>query len=193
MALKVITAPAAEPVTAADIYSKIGLKSGDVVEADITMMIATARQWAEEYTARAFVNRTLELALDEFPQREIELPTPPVTSITSIKYLDAGGTEQTMDSADFVLDDYGMVNWLLPAYATEWPNTLDSANAVKVRYVAGYGADGTSVPAAIKQAIVLIVGQAFRATPGMESGLYPAMIPNAAKELLSHYRIVKLY
>ena len=193
MALKVITPPAAEPVTAADIYSKIGLQSGDVVEADITMMIAAAREWAEEYTARAFINRTLELALDAFPDAEIELPYPPVVSITSVSYTDTAGTTQTVDAADYTLDDYGMVHWILPAYETPWPDTLSAANAVKIRYVAGYGASGASVPDAIKHAIVLIVGQAFRATPGMESGLYPAMIPNAAKELLSAYRIVKLF
>lgn len=190
MGLKLITAPDAEPITAADIVTRIGTKTGDIASDDLEAMIATARAWVEDYTGRSLINQTWELALDAFPAAEIELPRPPVSSITSVSYLDSDATEQTLDASAYTVDDYGVTHWLLPAYGTVWPTTADAANAVKVRYVAGYGASGASVPAPIVQAIVLIVGQAYRAQPGLETGLYPAMIPNAAKELLAPFRLL---
>jgi uncharacterized phiE125 gp8 family phage protein len=189
MGLKLITPPAVEPILAADIYTKLGVKSGDIDSDDLAALITTARVFAEEYTGRALISQTWEMALDAFPVAEIELLKPPITSVTSVKYLDSAAVEQTMDSADYSLDDYGLRNWLLPAYDEAWPDTLDAANAVKIRYVAGYGASGASVPAPIVQAMVLIVSQSYRAQPGLETGLYPAMVPNAAKELLNNYRL----
>jgi uncharacterized phiE125 gp8 family phage protein len=189
MGIKLITPPAVEPILAADIYTKLGVKSGDIDSDDLAALITTARVFAEEYTGRALISQTWEMALDAFPVAEIELLKPPISSVTSVKYLDSAAVEQTMDAADYSLDDYGLRNWLLPAYDEAWPDTLDAANAVKIRYVAGYGASGASVPAPIVQAMVLIVSQSYRAQPGLETGLYPAMVPNAAKELLNNYRL----
>lgn len=190
MGLKLITAPAAEPITAADILTRIGVRSGDVLTADLEALITSARQWVEEYTGRALIRQTWELALDAFPASAIQLPRPPVSSITSVTYADSAGVVQTLDPSGYSLDDYSLVNWLLPAYGASWPGTADAANAVKIRYVAGYGATGSDVPAPIVNAITLIVGQSYRAQPGLETGLYPASIPNAAKELLTPFRLI---
>lgn len=189
MGLKLITAPAAEPITAAEIITKLGLTTGDVSTTDLDALITGARQWAEEYTARAFITQTWELALDVF-SAAIEIPKPPVASITSIKYLDTAGIEQTLASTEYSLDDYSQPAWVTLAYGKSWPDIRDVSNAVKVRYVAGYGA-AAAVPAPIKNAIALIAGQALRGQPGLETGLYPGSVPNAAKELLEPYRILR--
>jgi uncharacterized phiE125 gp8 family phage protein len=97
----------------------------------------------------------LELALDAFPDGPIELPRTPVTGITSIKYLDAAGTLQTLDPSLYTLDDYSsQQHWAVPAFGTTWPGTLDAANAVKVRFAAGAAA----IPGAVRSALLLIVG-----------------------------------
>lgn len=190
MRIKLISGPAAEPITAADIVGRIGVNVGDIASADLNAMIASARRWVEDYTSRALIDQTLELALDAFDSAPIELPRSPVSAITSVKYTDTAGAEQTVNAAGYVLDDYDSVHRLLLAYGYAWPSPRVQPNAVRIRYVAGYGADGTAVPPPIVQAIVLIVGQAYRAQPSHESGLYPAMIPNAAKELLAPFRLL---
>ena len=101
------------------------------------MWLEAAFAYCEHYTGRSLGSQTLELALDEFPAGDIQLPQGPVTSITSVKYYDTAEVLQTMDSADYSLDDYSDPQWLSPAYDTEWPDTLATVNAVKVRYVAG--------------------------------------------------------
>jgi hypothetical protein len=47
--------------------------------------------------------------------------------------------------------------WLLPAFDTYWPSTLNTAQAVIIRMVVGYGDTGASVPAKITQWISQLV------------------------------------
>lgn len=156
MGLKVITAPTVEPVTLAD--AKLHLRV-DVSEEDtlITSLISAAREECEHLLERAIAEQTLEVSLDEFPDDGIKLPRPPIKSITSVTYVDPDGVTQTMASGDYYLDDAQEPSWLLPAYGGAWPSTREEANAVKVRYVAGY----TDCPDVIRAWILLRVGTLF--------------------------------
>lgn len=191
MGLKLISAPASEPVTAAEIITRLGITSGDVSSADMDALIKGARQWAEQYTERAFITQTWEKRLDAFSADGIELARGPVQSITSVKYVDSDGAVQTLVAdTDYVFEDYSDPAFVLPAYGTSWPSPRDEANAVRVQFVSGYGA-ASAVPQPIVNAIVLMVGQALRGQSGLENNLYPASVPNAAKEMLNPYRIIR--
>lgn len=163
MAIKVITAVATEPVTLqeARLHLRVISDPADVTaHPDDTLIeanISAAREYCEHYTGRALAPQTLELALDAFPADGIELNRSPVTSITSIKYMDADGVEQTLSTADYSLNDYGVTASVELAADTEWPETQDVSNAVKVRYVAGY----TEVPKTVKAAMLLLIGHLY--------------------------------
>lgn len=118
---------------------------------EMAAIITGAREFAEHYTGRALAPQTLEMALDAFPEDEIELELPPVATITHVKYTDTDGAEQTVDSADYTLSLYGESRVLSLAYDTDWPDTRDIRDAVRVRYVTGY----TTCPKAAKQGILL--------------------------------------
>lgn len=191
MGLKLISAPASEPVTAAEIITRLGITSGDVSSTDLDALIKGARQWAEQYTERAFITQTWEKRIDAFQEDGIELAKGPVQSIESVKYVDSAGTVQTLVAdTDYVLEDYSDPAWVLPAHGTSWPSPRDEANAVRVQFVAGYGA-ASAVPQPIINAIVLMVGQSLRGQSGLENNLYPASVPNAAKEMLNPYRLIR--
>lgn len=191
--LKLITAAAAEPVTATEVKATTGLVTADGMDTVIANRIIEARQWVEEYLQRALISQTWELALDEFDEDEIELPMPPTASVTSIKYQDTDNAEQTLSTAYYTLNDYvraaPAVVVLNHDYA--WPSTYVVVNAVKVRYVAGYGASGSYVPGPIKEAIMLIVGHWMRFQPAIEAGISITRIPLAALDLLAPYRVLK--
>lgn len=187
--LKLITAPAAEPLTAAEIKTKVGFGSSEMADADLNALITGARTWAEEYCGRAFITQTWEKRLDAFPDA-IELARGPAQSVTSVKYIDTDGTLQTLATSEYGLDDYDQNGLVYPLYGKTWPNTRDEPNAVRVQFVVGYG-NAAAVPEPIKNAIVLIVGQAIRAQPGLEASIYPSSVPNAAKEMLTPYRILR--
>ena len=113
------------------------------------------------WVGRAFGVQTLEHLRCEFPCGGlIELPYPPVVSLTSITYFDAPTVEQTVDVAGVTLD---RLSGTLRLNSGNWPPTPGQTGAVKIRYVAGY--NGTSIasggtgplPQSVKQAIRFLV------------------------------------
>lgn len=160
MSLKLITAPSTYPVTLAEakLHCRVDIADDDTL---ITALITAATEMAEQKTGRAIMTQTLELTLDAFPEA-FELTRVPVQSITSVKYYDTTGTQQTLSNTLYALDaadDFGFA-YISPVYAGVWPDTRDQINAVAVRYVAGY-ADAASVPQSIKNWILLMVSTMY--------------------------------
>ncbi|MES1979553.1 MAG: phage head-tail connector protein [Pseudomonadota bacterium] len=153
MTYKVVTAVATECVSLAEARVQLRMTADDTTADDalITALITAAREFAEHYTGRALAPQTLEMALDEFPADGIDLDMPPVATITSVKYTDTAGAEQTVSSTDYALSLYGDSRRLSLAYGATWPSTQDIADAVRIRYVTGY----TTAPKAVKAAILL--------------------------------------
>ncbi|MGQ0589312.1 MAG: head-tail connector protein [Sphingosinicella sp.] len=189
MGLKLITAPALEPVSLAEAraHCRVDLPDDDGLLAGY---ILAARQWAETYLRRALVTQTFELTLEGFSP-EIVLPRPPHQSVTSIQYLDGAGTLQTLAASEYQVDlsSGSLAARIRPAYLKTWPTTrLDSYDAVRVRYVAGYGANPWNGPDAIRSAILLLLGHLYRFRETVTAGSTPAELPFGARTLLDPYR-----
>jgi uncharacterized phiE125 gp8 family phage protein len=176
VSLVLITPPTEEPVTLAE--ARLQCKAdGTEEDALLTLYIASARRTAEHLTGRVFCTQTWEARMDAFPPAEIELPKPTVQSIVSLKYTDADGLEQTIDPGNYALDAAQLPGWALPAVGFAWPATQGIANAVRVRFVAGYG-NAAAVPHNIKQWMLLQIAAAFRNREAFASGISANELPN---------------
>ena len=189
MSFKVVTAVTTEPVTLAEARLHLKVYDDDAAEdLLISAWITAAREMAEQFTGRALATQTLELALDEFPDADdgdsvIQLAMPPVTSITSVKYTDVVGAEQTLASSAYALSLYGDSRRVAPTYGHYWPSTQEVPDAVRIRYVTGY----TTAPKAVKAAILLMVGWLEQNRgEGMSTD---DIQPQAAKALLGSVKI----
>lgn len=154
--LKLVTAPTVEPVTLSEVKAQAVI-GHDLDDALLSVMISAAREHGESLTGRSWAPKTLEVVLDSFPNGAIELPASPVTAVTSIKYLDDDGAEQTMPEADYYVDTDSLVGRVIPKDA--WPETADRPNAVRVRYEAGFPAG--SLPPALKQWLIIRVATLY--------------------------------
>lgn len=189
MTTKLITGPAVEPISLAEAKAHLRVDS-DAEDALIGLLIASARQAAEHETGRALITQTWELVLDAFPSAEIEIPAAGVASIASVKYLDGAGDEQTVSASAYVLDAESVPAYVLPASGYEWPGTADSANAVRVRYVAGFGAAAADVPASIRHWMLLHIGTAYAQRESVAAGVPVAELPGRYHAaLLDPYRV----
>lgn len=175
MPLALINAPASEPLTLAEAKAQCKVEHTDD-DALFNIFIQSAREAAEHITGRAFITQTWEQRLDEFPSAEIELPKPKLLSIVSVKYIDVAGVEQTIDSANYTFDPT-LPGWLLPDVDYTWPATEASANAVRVRFTAGYGA-AAAVPASVKQWMLLQLATAYRNRESFVAGITATELPN---------------
>ena len=209
-AYEVSTAPALEPITSTEAknFIKVDTTADDTL---IGVLITAARQLAEEYTERAFVEQTVKLYLDSFPSacktepwwdgivegpmslitgtsNQIELPKPPLISVTSLKYYSKLDVVSTLSSSTYFVDTKGTPGRICLNYGQIWPTDIRTHQAVLVEFKAGYGATAASVPAQIRQAISMIVGNLY-AHRGDSGTASESEIPALAKNLLDPYRV----
>lgn len=162
MKYKVITAVATEPVTLpqAKLHLRLITDPADVSahpdDDAITGLIADARKTAEHDTGCALAPQTLEVAFDAFPrERFIRLPMGPASAVSSIKYDDASGVEQTLSTDDYSLSTYGDSNIINLSADAYWPSTKCKADAVRVQYVTGFASCPEQAVKAMKLMISL--------------------------------------
>ena len=190
MTLLKITEPSVEPITLEE--AKLHLRVDHATDDDlITSLIVASREQAEQLLGRALITQTWERVLDAFPESEIELGMPPVQSITSVIYVDGAGDEITLDAEDYTLDSSTLPGYVLPSETQDvWPVTLDTVNAVRVRFAAGYGSTGASVPSSIRQWMLIQIGTMYKMREGVAIGVSVSEIPNRWVDgLLDRYRI----
>lgn len=188
MGLKLITAPAVEPVTLAEAKAQLRKTTADE-DALISSLIVAARNFAEAYTGRAFITQTWDYVLDAFPCGLFELPKGPLQSVSSVKYLDSAGVEQTLAAAGYKVDALTDPGRIAPAYGQSWPTTRSEPNAVTVRFVAGYG-DASAVPQAIKEALLLLISHLFENREAVAEGNFSAL-PLGFEPMLAFYRVIR--
>jgi len=188
MPLAMVTPPAAEPVTLAEAKTHLRVTAADE-DTLIDSLIPTARQWAEDFTRRALITQTWDYTLDAFAD-EIEIPLPPLQSITSVKYLDTDGVEQTLATTEYTVDTAATRGLVRLAYGKSWPSVRDQANAVTIRFVAGYG-NAPAVPAPIKAACLLMLGELYARRETAIVGAPIAPVPVSAEYLLWPYRSLR--
>lgn len=174
MGLKLIAGPVIEPITLDQVKAHCRIDSSDE-DVLIASMIKAARRLAESRLNRALINQAWELTLDEFPPAEVKLGMGSVLSIVSVRYLDPNGNVQTMDPEGYVLDAVNPPDWLFPT--STWPDTYNGANAVKIRFTAGYGADASDVPEEIIAWMLLQIGALYRNREAFAAGQSVAELP----------------
>lgn len=147
-------------------------------------LIAAATAWIDGpagWLGRALGEQTIEEKLDAFCS-SIILSISPVLEITEVAYIDEDGDEQEVE--DTVYGVLGREVFLRTDQS--WPSPISGEpGAAIIRYTAGY----EEVPAAIKHAILLMVGNWFANREAVITGTISSELPLAVEALLQPYRI----
>jgi uncharacterized phiE125 gp8 family phage protein len=208
MAYQVVTAPSIEPLTLAEakLHLRVDFTDDDAL---ITMLIAAARQYAEQRTARSFITTVWKYVADSFPGvgvmgvpwgREyshpgnaILLEKGQVQSIDSIQYLDMSGTLQTVATSLYTSDLTGSLARIAPKFGQIWPITLPQLGAVTVNFTAGYGATAASVPEGLKAWLKLRIGALYENREEVVAGRSITVSPMPFVDgLLDGYNIIRV-
>lgn len=176
-----ITAPTlTSPVTVDDLLAHSRIDS-DEENTELVALLAAATDEAESYTWRRFLTQTWDFYYDEFTD-PMRLYYPPVSSITSVKYLDSNGTLQTLSSTYYELGEVNGEAVCRLKYNMSWPTARDHPDAVVIRCVCGYG-DSEDVPPQILHAIRIHAAHYFEHREG------EVPLPAEFARLLSPYKM----
>lgn len=174
---------------------------GTADDTQITAYIATATEAVKQYLRQAVLTETFVFKADGFTEpggddrilalgpgvhtasrpyllgggETLDIPFPPLQSVTSIVTYDRGNNASTYSDTRYQVDlQSGRI------YLNEgetWPSSLRAQDAVEVTYIAGYGSG--NIPAPILEAIRKYVEAMFDGCEGMT---------NEARQLLAPYR-----
>lgn len=135
---------------------------------------------------RALVEQTWRQDFPAFCDR-LRLPLGPVQSIASIKYFDADEAEQTVPAETYALVTDGLGARIDLVSGADWPSPVyDRADAVRITFVAGYGA-AAAVPAPIRQAALLYAAHLYEHREAVGPGDLKD-VPMAVDRLIAPYR-----
>lgn len=190
MALQLVTPPAFEPLSRDEVKQWLRVEIDD----DNTLidnLIVYARERAEHVTRRALITQTWNLYLDIF-QPVIEVPFPPLQSISSINYVNTGGVLSLMDPSIYLVDAVSEPGRITPAYGKFWLPILPIMNAVVIQFVAGYGADPASVPEGLKTAMKTLISTLYENRESYISGVRVTAVelPFDMEDVFQPYRIL---
>lgn len=186
--IKVITPPAAEPITLEE--AKLHLR---VVETDedplIERLIAAARGMLEQRTNRRLMLQTIEFAVPCFGAG-IFLPAAPFASVDSVGYTDPDGAAQTWPESSYFVYDYVEPAAITVAWGSTWPQTR-AGSLVVVRAQVGY-ATAADVPAELKMWMLLAITALYDNRAAVVAGVSVTELPPDFMSLLWHPYMVYL-
>lgn len=183
MALTLVTDVAGEPVTLDEQKAHLRLDISDD-DGYLSRCITSARTFVEGQTKRAIMPKTYDYKIDygfpwKYGTQRIDLPLNPVTSVTTITYVDSTGSSQTLASNQYTLAARTHDSFIVPAYGVTWPDVRGVPDAVTVRFVVG---DITNIPEELHRAIMILAAHYYEVR---ETG---AGAPDAVEALISPYR-----
>jgi uncharacterized phiE125 gp8 family phage protein len=161
--------PTTEPVTLAQAQTQCGVMSDEVFFTDqITGLIAAARAHVESYTGARFAAQTIVSQCDGFCDME-RLPEGPLSSVTSIKYIDLDGAEQTLANTVYEAHKDGLEPSIALKYGQTWPAIRRGS---RITLTADYG--GT-VPKDVSIAMLLFIADKFHNRENAKVGDWTAL------------------
>lgn len=157
--LTLITPPVVEPVSLPEAQAHLRLDTNDEDDYVISLIIA-AREYCETYQNRAYITQTWELALPRFPLHTVTIPKGKLQTIESVSYINAAGIVTTLiPEIGYAVSQRGILGRVCPPYGKAFPyEPLYPLDPVMVKFTCGYGDTSESVPARVKQAMLLLIG-----------------------------------
>ena len=189
MGLTQTTAPAALPVSVGEAkqHSRVSYTQEDNV---VERMIEAATTYCQDCTGRAFMRATYTQTQNNFTS-PITIQRPPLSSVTSVTYIDTAGSVQTLAASSYTVVIDVEPGYIIEAFQNSWPATRDVHNAVSVLYLAGYD-NVESIPSGYKQAILLLVDHWINERSPVVVGTVSNEVQLTIESLLSMNRLISV-
>lgn len=198
MPLYLVAAPEQDDVLSLDDAKRHLRVDFDEDDELITSYIAAAVQnldGRDGWLGRALAPQTWDLKLTGFCGPQIVIPLPPLIEVQSVSYHDMAGEVQTLATSVYEAVGVGGAGKGRVALRAgqRWPSTAGRAEAVVIRFRAGYvTADdppAAAVPAPIVTAIRRQVASMYEHREAVVIAASAVKLPGGVEPLLAPYRV----
>lgn len=165
MALTQTVAPVASPVTLDELKAHARIDENDQ-DTYLEVLIEAATEYIEGYLNKALMTQTWVLTTDMWPARHrIFLPKAPLQSVSTVKYLDSAGVQQTVDSAEWRVSGTNP-GILEPEDGYSWPGHQYVTGSIEITFVCGY-ASADVIPSVVKYGVMKAATDMFESPQDM--------------------------
>lgn len=183
-----VTAPATTPVSLSELKDHLRiLDNAEDNLLDGLIDAATAHFDGEGTLGRAMITQSWAEWVCQAPGW-VRLSVGPFQSLTSVEYYDTDNALQTATLSDFETRLDGDFSWVKPKTDFTWPAAYLREDAIKITYVTGFGDSRTSIPASIRQAILMTAGHWYENRIAVTEGNFKEL-PMAVAALISNERV----
>ncbi len=191
MSLVMTSPPAAEPVTVVDAKAHLRIDGSDE-DILLASLLLTSRLHIETALSIALITQSWTLRLDAWPSvRCVELPLSPLRTIDAVRVKNATGVANVIPAASYLVDLASRPARLVWNNVTP-PFPQVPADGIEIDMTAGFGADGDSVPAPLKHAILMLAAHWYEHRDPNDIGMDGARIPGAVSDLINPFRTIRL-
>lgn len=208
------SAPASEPVTAAELRTHLRTDSTELPDAEANALITDARTEIENMTGLAFITQSWRLSIDRWPAggeawwdgvremsitelyrtstiQSLALPRWPLVSITSVTVYDEDSNSTVVNVANtFDVDTYQTPGRITLKRGQTWPVALRANDAIQVIYVAGY-TNAAAVPSPMKRAVKQLAAFLY-SHRGDDCNPKDAYDSSGAAGIMNQYKVARI-
>lgn len=165
----VTTPPAGEPVTLAQAQAQCGVLAEEAFFTDqLNGLIKAARAHIELYTGVRFASQTIAAECSGFGDLA-RLPEGPLSSVTSIEYVDAEGVAQTLPDSVYEPRKDGYEPSIALKFGASWPQIRPGS---RIKVTAVYGG---IVEEDVRLAMLLFIADKFHDRENAKAGDFSAL------------------
>jgi len=153
-----ITTPATVYPVSVDDVKNYGRIDTDAEDTLIEQFITAATDISSKWLWRSLLRQTITMRMDFWPGTVIQLPLPPLISVTGVYTTDEDDTDTEYSSDYYYLQTAKEPGELVIKKNVTAPTNYDrDYGGFKIIYVGGYGTAATDVPQGIRDGINLFV------------------------------------
>ncbi len=198
MSIQIVTPPAVEPATVADVKARLRIGHNDE-DFLLGALIVGARDRVEAIIGRALITRRVRELRDDWADggrlaahgSQFRLGLGPVSVVHHVKVYAADGEATTFDADHYFVDTASVPARLALRGGAFWPLPGRNASGVEIEYDAGYGATAASVPKSLIEATHLLVAEMYEHRLPAER-VQEVLLPLAVQGLLAPFARLRL-
>lgn len=192
----IITPPAVLPISLEEVKEHLKLDPSDDTQDDyLTFLTTSVTKYAENYTKRTFINTKFRTYRDIF-ENYIKLRRSKLQTLELFEYL-VDDVYTAVSSDYYYITDETAFSRIALKDGEEYPTDIDSRmQAIKIEFIAGYGATGADVPQDLRLAMLNHIAKVYENRGDCDSDsstdVIEQFLPQLSRGIYEMYRIQDL-